>query len=190
PRGMPLDERGERLGITVFRALDQDRITELLVDERRGRPRVLPNLTTSAQRRLHGGRSVFRHARLTVAGGRRAAPARSPRPPLHVRRLDAVDAAAAAGRRARGSAGRDGRADGRPRAAGPAPVCARAAGRCARRGRWRAPAGTSPLCSLQLRPAVPSERLPELTVVASRACAEAIAALPRLVPRVTLPTPP
>src|SRR5690349_23061787 len=43
--------------------------------------------------------------------------------------------------------------------------------------RWLAPAGASLLCSLQLRPTVPSERLPELTGVASRACAEAIAAL-------------
>jgi BirA family biotin operon repressor/biotin-[acetyl-CoA-carboxylase] ligase len=42
---------------------------------------------------------------------------------------------------------------------------------------WHAPAGTSLLCSLQLRPPVASERLPELTGVASRACAEAIAAL-------------
>jgi BirA family biotin operon repressor/biotin-[acetyl-CoA-carboxylase] ligase len=43
--------------------------------------------------------------------------------------------------------------------------------------RWLAPAGTSLLCSLQLRPAVASEQLPELTGVAARACAEAIAAL-------------
>jgi BirA family transcriptional regulator, biotin operon repressor / biotin---[acetyl-CoA-carboxylase] ligase len=53
--------------------------------------------------------------------------------------------------------------------------------------RWLAPAGTSLLCSLQLRPAVPSERLPELTVVASRACAEAIASLTRLEPEVKFP---
>jgi hypothetical protein len=31
---VPLDERGERLRVAVLRALDQDRITELLVDER------------------------------------------------------------------------------------------------------------------------------------------------------------
>lgn len=43
--------------------------------------------------------------------------------------------------------------------------------------RWLAPAGTSLLCSLQLRPAIASERLPELTGVAARACAEAVAAL-------------
>jgi BirA family biotin operon repressor/biotin-[acetyl-CoA-carboxylase] ligase len=43
--------------------------------------------------------------------------------------------------------------------------------------RWLAPAGTSLLCSLQLRPDVPGERLPELTGVAARACAEAIAAV-------------
>jgi BirA family biotin operon repressor/biotin-[acetyl-CoA-carboxylase] ligase len=53
--------------------------------------------------------------------------------------------------------------------------------------RWLAPAGTSLLCSLQLRPAVPSERLPELTGVASRACAEAIAALTGLEPELKFP---
>src|SRR3954469_8378083 len=42
--------------------------------------------------------------------------------------------------------------------------------------RWLAPAGTSLLCSLQLRPAIASERLPELTGVAARACVEAGAA--------------
>src|ERR687896_1343587 len=40
--------------------------------------------------------------------------------------------------------------------------------------RWFAPEGTSILCSILLRPPVPTERLPELTVVAARACAEAI----------------
>jgi BirA family biotin operon repressor/biotin-[acetyl-CoA-carboxylase] ligase len=40
--------------------------------------------------------------------------------------------------------------------------------------RWFAPAETSILCSVLLRPAVPTERLPELTIVAARACAEAI----------------
>lgn len=43
--------------------------------------------------------------------------------------------------------------------------------------RWLAPAGTSLLCSLQLRPDVPSERLPELTGVAAHAVGEAVAAL-------------
>jgi BirA family biotin operon repressor/biotin-[acetyl-CoA-carboxylase] ligase len=42
---------------------------------------------------------------------------------------------------------------------------------------WLAPAGTSLLCSVQLRPEVPGERLPELTGVAARACAEAIRAV-------------
>src|SRR5207253_2418708 len=41
--------------------------------------------------------------------------------------------------------------------------------------RWLAPAGTSLLCSLQLRPDVPGERLPELTGVAARASAGATA---------------
>jgi BirA family biotin operon repressor/biotin-[acetyl-CoA-carboxylase] ligase len=48
--------------------------------------------------------------------------------------------------------------------------------------RWEAPAGTSILCSVVLRPRVEPERLPELTVVAAMACAEAITALTRLEP--------
>jgi BirA family biotin operon repressor/biotin-[acetyl-CoA-carboxylase] ligase len=43
--------------------------------------------------------------------------------------------------------------------------------------RWLAPAGTSLLCSLQLMPAVPGERLPELTGVAAQAVAETVAAV-------------
>jgi BirA family transcriptional regulator, biotin operon repressor / biotin---[acetyl-CoA-carboxylase] ligase len=57
-----------------------------------------------------------------------------------------------------------------------------------RRGRdWAAPAGTSVLCSLALRPPVASERLPELSVVAGQACAEAIRAVTGLAPTVKLP---
>jgi BirA family transcriptional regulator, biotin operon repressor / biotin---[acetyl-CoA-carboxylase] ligase len=39
---------------------------------------------------------------------------------------------------------------------------------------WHAPAGTSILCSVLLRPPVPSERLPDLTLVTAHACADAI----------------
>jgi BirA family transcriptional regulator, biotin operon repressor / biotin---[acetyl-CoA-carboxylase] ligase len=53
--------------------------------------------------------------------------------------------------------------------------------------RWLAPAGASLLCSLQLRPPLAPERLPELTVVAARACAEAIAALTGLEPELKFP---
>jgi BirA family biotin operon repressor/biotin-[acetyl-CoA-carboxylase] ligase len=53
--------------------------------------------------------------------------------------------------------------------------------------RWLAPAGTSLLCSLQLRPTIASERLPELTGVAARACAEAVAALTVLEPELKFP---
>jgi hypothetical protein len=42
--------------------------------------------------------------------------------------------------------------------------------------RWFAPAGTSLLCSLQLRPRIDPQRLPELTGVAALAAAEAIEA--------------
>ena len=41
---------------------------------------------------------------------------------------------------------------------------------------WQAPAGTSLLFSIVLTPSVPGERLPELSVVAGEAVAEAIAA--------------
>jgi BirA family transcriptional regulator, biotin operon repressor / biotin---[acetyl-CoA-carboxylase] ligase len=53
--------------------------------------------------------------------------------------------------------------------------------------RWLARPGTSLLCSLQLRPPLPTDRLPELTVVASHACAEAIAALTGLEPELKFP---
>lgn len=52
---------------------------------------------------------------------------------------------------------------------------------------WLAPAGTSVLCSVLLRPRVESARLPELSVVAGRACAEAIRAVTSLEPTVKLP---
>jgi BirA family biotin operon repressor/biotin-[acetyl-CoA-carboxylase] ligase len=52
---------------------------------------------------------------------------------------------------------------------------------------WLAPAGTSLLCSVQLRPEVSGERLPELTGVAARACAEAIATLTGLPADVKFP---
>ena len=53
--------------------------------------------------------------------------------------------------------------------------------------RWLAPAGTSLLCSIQLRPRIESARLPELTGVAARACAEAIEAVTGLSPEVKHP---
>lgn len=53
--------------------------------------------------------------------------------------------------------------------------------------RWLAPPGTSVLCSIALHPAVAAERLPELTVVAARACRDAIAALTGLEPTVKFP---
>jgi BirA family transcriptional regulator, biotin operon repressor / biotin---[acetyl-CoA-carboxylase] ligase len=53
--------------------------------------------------------------------------------------------------------------------------------------RWLAPHGTSLLCSLQLRPEVPAERLPELTGVAARTVAETIAALTALEPTLKFP---
>jgi BirA family biotin operon repressor/biotin-[acetyl-CoA-carboxylase] ligase len=52
---------------------------------------------------------------------------------------------------------------------------------------WDAPAGTSILCSLVLRPRVETARLPELTLVAGRAVAVAIADVTGLEPSVKLP---
>ena len=53
--------------------------------------------------------------------------------------------------------------------------------------RWYASRGTSVLCSIQLRPAVAGERLPELTGVAARACGEAITAVTGLQPELKFP---
>jgi len=53
--------------------------------------------------------------------------------------------------------------------------------------RWLAPPGTSLLCSVQLRPEIAGERLPELTGVAARACAEAIEAVAGLAPELKFP---
>jgi BirA family biotin operon repressor/biotin-[acetyl-CoA-carboxylase] ligase len=53
--------------------------------------------------------------------------------------------------------------------------------------RWLAPYGTSLLCSLQLRPDVPSGRLPELTGIAAQAVAETVAAVADLEPELKFP---
>jgi BirA family biotin operon repressor/biotin-[acetyl-CoA-carboxylase] ligase len=52
---------------------------------------------------------------------------------------------------------------------------------------WLAPAGTSLLCSVQLRPRVDDRRLPELTGVAARATAEAIESVTGLAPELKDP---
>jgi BirA family transcriptional regulator, biotin operon repressor / biotin---[acetyl-CoA-carboxylase] ligase len=53
--------------------------------------------------------------------------------------------------------------------------------------RWEAAAGTSVLCSVQLRPPVDAARFPELTVVAAEACAEAIRTVTGLEPTLKHP---
>jgi BirA family biotin operon repressor/biotin-[acetyl-CoA-carboxylase] ligase len=53
--------------------------------------------------------------------------------------------------------------------------------------RWEAPAGTSVLCSVQLRPAVEAARFPQLTVVGAEACAEAIRVVTGLEPALKHP---
>lgn len=52
---------------------------------------------------------------------------------------------------------------------------------------WHAKAGTSILCSIALRPPVDLSRLPELTPVAGRACAEAVEAVTGITPFVKFP---
>jgi BirA family biotin operon repressor/biotin-[acetyl-CoA-carboxylase] ligase len=53
--------------------------------------------------------------------------------------------------------------------------------------RWEAPAGTSILCSVQLRPKAAVSRFPQLTVVGAEACAEAIRAVTDLEPSLKHP---
>lgn len=53
--------------------------------------------------------------------------------------------------------------------------------------RWEAPPGTSILCSVLLRPQVETARLPELSLVAGRAVAAAIAARTGLAPELRFP---
>jgi BirA family biotin operon repressor/biotin-[acetyl-CoA-carboxylase] ligase len=52
---------------------------------------------------------------------------------------------------------------------------------------WKAPAGTSVLVSVLLRPAVQAQRLPELSVVAGGAVAQAIADVTGLEPAIKFP---
>ena len=52
---------------------------------------------------------------------------------------------------------------------------------------WHAPAGTSVLVSIALRPAVESPRLPELSLIAGGAVAEAIAGVTGLEPAIKFP---
>jgi hypothetical protein len=52
---MPLAELGERAGVAVLRALDQDRIAEPPVIEGLLPPERLLDLTARREGRLHGG---------------------------------------------------------------------------------------------------------------------------------------
>jgi BirA family transcriptional regulator, biotin operon repressor / biotin---[acetyl-CoA-carboxylase] ligase len=53
--------------------------------------------------------------------------------------------------------------------------------------RWEVAAGTSLLCSVQLRPAVDASRFPQLTVLGAEACADAIRAVTGLEPTLKHP---
>ena len=52
---------------------------------------------------------------------------------------------------------------------------------------WLSPRGVSVLCSILLEPPVDTQRLPELSLVAGEACAEAIASVTGLEPEIKLP---
>lgn len=52
---------------------------------------------------------------------------------------------------------------------------------------WLAPPGSSVLASVALRPNVPTAKLPELSLVAGRACAQAIAEAANVVPQTKWP---
>lgn len=52
---------------------------------------------------------------------------------------------------------------------------------------WLSPRGVSVLCSILLEPPVDTQRLPELSLVAGEACAEAIASVTELEPEIKLP---
>lgn len=52
---------------------------------------------------------------------------------------------------------------------------------------WHSPRGVSVLCSILLEPPVETQRLPELSLVAGEACAEAIAAVTGLESEIKLP---
>ena len=53
--------------------------------------------------------------------------------------------------------------------------------------RWEAPAGTSVLCSVQLRPAVDAADFPQLTVIGAEACADATRTVTGLEPTLKHP---
>jgi BirA family biotin operon repressor/biotin-[acetyl-CoA-carboxylase] ligase len=53
--------------------------------------------------------------------------------------------------------------------------------------RWLSPPRKSILCSIQLKPSVPSPQLPELSLVAGAACAEAIRAVTKVEPTIKPP---
>ena len=171
-RSMPLTERRQRQAVAVLRSLDQDRVTQLLVDERPLGPRVLTNLTALAQRRLHGGPSLrpvldslapeTLVPRLRGRFGSDYVYVESTPSTQLLLDPDAPEGALVVAGEQTAGRGRLGR-------------------------RWLAPARTSLLCSLQLRPSISQERLPELTGVAARACAETLAALTGLEPEVKFP---
>ncbi len=172
PRSVPLAQRRQRDRVAVSCSPDQDRVTQPLVDERPLGPRVLTNLTALAQRRLHSGLSVRAVSdslapqavlpRLRGRFGREYSYVESTPSTQLLLEPDAPEGAVAvAGEQ---TAGRGG------------------LGR-----RWFAPAGTSLLCSIQLRPEISPARLPELTGLAAHACAEAIAAVTEIEPEVKFP---
>jgi biotin-[acetyl-CoA-carboxylase] ligase BirA-like protein len=171
-RSMPLAQRRQCRRIAVFCSLDQDRVTQPLVDERPLGPQVLTNLTALAQRRLHSRLSVWAVSdslapeavlpRLRGPFGREYAYVESTPSTQLLLEPDAAEGTVAVADEQTAGRGRLGR-------------------------HWLAPAGTSLLCSVQLRPKASPERLPELTGVAALACAEAIESVTGLEPELKFP---
>jgi biotin-[acetyl-CoA-carboxylase] ligase BirA-like protein len=171
-RSMPLAQRRQRRRIAVLCSLDQDRVTQPLVDERPLGPGGLTNLTALAQRRLHGRPSVLPVSdslapetvlpQLRGRFGREYAYIESTASTQLLLKPDAPEGAVAVAGEQTAGRGRLGR-------------------------RWLAPSGTSLLCSIQLRPEVSPERLPELTGVAALACAKAITSVTGLEPELKFP---
>src|SRR5205823_12571436 len=164
----PLAERGQRLRVSVFRASHQDRVAQPLVDEGSARACGSRAWTVWGGGRLQGSGLVYGSmpGLLTPENvvprlrGRLGRPYRFVERAASTQRLlgpdDPEGAVAVADEQTEGR-GRLGR-------------------------RWEAVAGTSVLCSVQLRPAVGGTHFPELTVVGAEACAEAIRTVTGLEP--------
>lgn len=172
PRGVALAQHREGLCIAVLCSCHQNRIAQPLVDEWPFRTEGLPDLTAATSGQLHVGSSVgvvadslAPDAVEPLLRGRFGRVYRySERSPSTQRLLEEGDdegtvAVAEEQTEGRGRLGRS----------------------------WHAPPRTSVLVSILLRPRIESARLPELSLIAGGAVAEAIAAVTGLQPTIKFP---